>query len=271
MYCLSSMRHNGIITEKEDLMHNFTDYKKHINNEVFKSTDKRLPNNLKIVDDGKISIYYAPFDYVNTKAKLVICGITPGFVQARNALIEASKQLKLEKTDNEVLEESKKIASFSGPMRKNLLAMLEILNLHSILKIQDIDELFNDSSELIHFTSLLRNPVFVCKEEKLENYSGHTPKILKSTLLKDQLGNIKKEIEQLSSDVLYIPLGERVKEVFQWLIEQKDVNLKKEQVYMGLEHPSGANNRKIKLFKENKDQKSKEFDIFIKKLWLPSV
>ncbi len=37
-----------------------------------------LPANLKLAEDGKISIYYAPFDYVNPHAKVVLCGITPG-------------------------------------------------------------------------------------------------------------------------------------------------------------------------------------------------
>ena len=31
--------------------------------------------------DGNIEIYYAPFDYINPKAKIVIVGITPGLQQ----------------------------------------------------------------------------------------------------------------------------------------------------------------------------------------------
>ena len=34
-----------------------------------------------IKKDGNIEIYYAPFDYINTKAKIVIVGITPGLQQ----------------------------------------------------------------------------------------------------------------------------------------------------------------------------------------------
>ena len=31
-----------------------------------------------IEKDGNIEIYYAPFDYINSKAKIAIVGITPG-------------------------------------------------------------------------------------------------------------------------------------------------------------------------------------------------
>jgi hypothetical protein len=31
--------------------------------------------------DGNIKIYYAPFDYINSKARIMIVGITPGFQQ----------------------------------------------------------------------------------------------------------------------------------------------------------------------------------------------
>ena len=40
-----------------------------------------INNKFLINSDGKIKIYYAPFDYINTKAKIMIVGITPGFQQ----------------------------------------------------------------------------------------------------------------------------------------------------------------------------------------------
>ena len=38
-----------------------------------------ISNKFLINSDGNIKIYYAPFDYVNSKAKIMIVGITPGF------------------------------------------------------------------------------------------------------------------------------------------------------------------------------------------------
>ena len=112
MYCLSSMRHNGIITEKEDLMHNFTDYKKHINNEVFKSTDKRLPNNLKIVDTvGCGDSFSASFLYA------YLCGIdlveSAGFAN-RIGTYTASCSGAIPEYSQEIINELKKIKQLAG-------------------------------------------------------------------------------------------------------------------------------------------------------------
>ena len=72
----------------------FEKYISFIKNESFTLSQDRLPTELLIEEDGDLSVYYAPFDYINTEAKIVICGITPGFQQAILALEEASKQLR---------------------------------------------------------------------------------------------------------------------------------------------------------------------------------
>ena len=41
-----------------------------------------------------LDIAYAPFDYVNKSAEIVIVGLTPGRQQMRNALVEARRCLK---------------------------------------------------------------------------------------------------------------------------------------------------------------------------------
>lgn len=53
--------------------------------------DVRSRKSLLIKDLGKTRIYYAPFDYVNPKAKIFIVGITPGEVQMANMLAEAKR------------------------------------------------------------------------------------------------------------------------------------------------------------------------------------
>lgn len=53
-----------------------------------------LPHGLQMAKDGKLSIYYTPFDYVNPLARIVLVGITPGFTQLVNALREAQVQIK---------------------------------------------------------------------------------------------------------------------------------------------------------------------------------
>ena len=58
------------------------------------SEDETLPQSLMMEKEGNLSIYYAPFDYLNPSAKVVICGITPGLYQAQVALNKASSCLK---------------------------------------------------------------------------------------------------------------------------------------------------------------------------------
>jgi len=49
-----------------------------------------------IEKDGNIEIYYAPFDYINSKAKIAIVGITPGLQQMTQSFqaIKYGKSLK---------------------------------------------------------------------------------------------------------------------------------------------------------------------------------
>lgn len=48
---------------------------------------------LCLAREGNIEVCYAPFEFVNSKARVVIVGITPGRTQMLNALKEARSQL----------------------------------------------------------------------------------------------------------------------------------------------------------------------------------
>ena len=55
----------------------------------------------------------------------MLIGITPGAQQARNALIEVPRKLTVGTDQSTALSAAKIFASFSGMMRKNLVAMLD--------------------------------------------------------------------------------------------------------------------------------------------------
>lgn len=57
--------------------------------------------------------------------------------------------------------------------------MLDEIKLNDALKINSCKELFEDKDYLLHTVSLIPYPVFVNKQ----NYSGHTPKLIKSEFL----------------------------------------------------------------------------------------
>ena len=189
-----------------------------------------------IKKDGNIEIYYAPFDYINTKAKIVIVGITPGLQQMLQSyeVINQGKSLK----------EVKDLSSFKGSMRTGLIKYLDELKINDILKIKSCESLFNKNSKYLHTTSLVKYPVF----DKGKNYSGAN--ILKKKILLDFIEkNFLEELKTLEKSII-IPLGNTVSSTIEYL--NNKYNLKLRCFLKGFPHPSGANARKNIQFKENK-------------------
>lgn len=208
-----------------------------------------IPSSLAISSDGRLSCYYAPFDYINTNARIVICGITPGFQQARIALEVAANSLRAGSSELDALIAAKATASFAGSMRKNLIRMLDYCGVNEKLEISSCSELFGAKRELLHTTSALRYPVFV----NGKNYSG-APAMLKTPLLREQIDNfLVPELSSLNPHALYVPLGDKVTSVLLELAKQGVI--REEQVLAGLPHPSGANAERIKFFLGEKDEK----------------
>ena len=144
--------------------------------------DKYLKNEILIEDflidkENNIEIYYAPHnEYLNPKAKIFIVGITPGFQQMSTAISTARKWLEVSDDIEEIQYKCKSEARFSGSLRKNIISMLDEIELNRVLSLNSCEELFGDSDVLLHTISLIPYPVFV----KKENYTGHTPKLIKS-------------------------------------------------------------------------------------------
>ena len=189
-----------------------------------------------IKKDGNIEIYYAPFDYINTKAKIVIVGITPGLQQ----MMQSYEVINLGKS----LKEVKDLSSFKGSMRTGLIKYLDELKINDILKIKSCESLFNKNSKYLHTTSLVKYPVF----DKGKNYSGAN--ILKKKILLDFIEkNFLEELKTLKKSII-IPLGNTVSSTIEYLNNKH--NLKLRCFLKGFPHPSGANARKNIQFKENK-------------------
>jgi len=186
--------------------------------------------------EKNIEIYYAPFDYINSKAKIVIVGITPGLQQMLQSyeVINQGKSLK----------EVKDLSSFKGSMRTGLIKYLDELKINDILKIKSSESLFNKNSRYLHTTSLVKYPVF----DKGKNYSGAN--ILKKKILLDFIEkNFLEELKTLKKSII-IPLGNTVSSTIEYLNNKYDLKLA--CFLKGFPHPSGANARKNIQFKENK-------------------
>lgn len=197
-----------------------------------------LPQQLLLERDGAIEIFYAPFEYSNPKARIVIVGITPGRVQAVNAIRAAQSQLKKGASVDAALKAAKSTGSFSGPMRNNLVAMLDYFQLNEWLRIGSCADLFGARMDLAQFDSLLRFPVFLDGD----NYKGH-PSTVDHPLLRRYLLEHFAASVGLFRDAVFIPLGDQVGGVFQWLIQRQVLD--GTRVLDGFQHPSGANAERI--------------------------
>ena len=206
---------------------------------ALKKISKSIVTNNKFLinKEGNIKIYYAPFDYVNSKAKIMIVGITPGLQQ----MLQSFQVI----NDGKSLKEVKDLSSFKGSMRTTLVKYLDELNVNKTLKIKSCESLFNKDSKHLHTTSLVKYPVF----DKGKNYSGAN--ILKKKILLDFIEkNFLKELKTLKKSII-VPLGNTVSSTIEYL--NSKYNLKLTCFLEGFPHPSGANARKNVQFKKNKN------------------
>ena len=218
-----------------------------------------LVSDFNLYDDGKISIYYAPHnEIINKSAKIFIVGITPGWSQTSIAYKTANGGLNNSLDYESIKCECKKNSRFAGSMRKNIIEMLDELNIPKYLNIPSSSMLFEECDNLLHTTSVIPYPVFV----KMKNYTGSNPKILESEILYNYVKKyFYKEARELSN-ALYIPLGKSVEEVLELMI--KEGILKESQCLLGFPHPSGANGHRKKQFEINKKELSQKVNDFFK-------
>ncbi|NHA14154.1 hypothetical protein G8346_04075 [Thioalkalivibrio sp. XN279] len=179
------------------------------------------------------AVYYAPFEYINPLARVVLVGITPGPTQMVNANNAARRALLAGNSPEEAIRAAKETAAFSGePMRTNLVRQLNHWGFQSWLGLQDASELFSTSRYLLHATSLLRYPVFVNHQD----YRG-APDMTKHPLLRRYLlENFVEEVRQLDNAV-FVGLGPLVQKVLDRLVGER--LLRPDRVIGGMLHPSG--------------------------------
>jgi hypothetical protein len=99
--------------------------------------DRYEPGDLLVPDllmasEGELRMFYAPFDWVNESARLIILGITPGWTQMEVAC-RTARVLSEGRATDEVCRIAKQQASFTGLMRSNLVRMLDALEVPSLL------------------------------------------------------------------------------------------------------------------------------------------
>src|SRR3546814_21195865 len=98
--------------------------------------------------DGRFEVFYAPFDYINQNAKIVVVGITPGLSQAVKAIDTAVRLLHAGFKADDVTRQAKLAASFAGAIRTQLVSLLGHVGVNGKLGILSKSELWGVPSGL---------------------------------------------------------------------------------------------------------------------------
>lgn len=206
-----------------------------------------IPEHFLLAHAGRYRSYYIPFESVNRAARVVVVGISPGFVQWKNAMREAQRQMAQGSTRDEVLRAARQAGAFSGAIRPNFVALLDAIGVQRWLGIASCATLFDVDASLVHIGAILRHPVFVDGK----NYSG-TPAMPRHAFLRDETLRYFAHEAAMLPDAVYIPMGASVGEGLDWLATQGV--LRADRILHGLPHPSGANAERVAYFLGRKER-----------------
>ena len=229
-------------------------FEKEIRNETLKDSctkEDLMKEKYLVSKEGEIEIYYAPFDYINLDASIIIVGITPGWTQMEKSFKTIINELTKNNDFSLALKKVKSECSFAGSMRSNLIKMLDDLELDKKLHIHSTSELFKIENSFLHSTSVIKYPVF----NNGKNYTGSAPSPQKSGVLWEQIEKLFiPEIKEFRGKLI-IPLGKSVSEIL--LKIQSENKLNDNFILNGFPHPSGANGHRAKQFESNKESMKK--------------
>jgi hypothetical protein len=206
-----------------------------------------LPERFLLAREGRLSVHYIPFEYVNTDARIVVVGIAPGFVQWKNAMAEAQRRMAAGAAQSEVLRGARLAGAFSGAIRPNFVTLLDAIGVQRWLGIASCASLFDADAHLVQISAILRHPVFVDGR----NYSG-TPGMAKLPFLREQVLRYFAHEAARLPDALYIPMGGSVAEGLDWLAREGVI--RRDRILHGLPHPSGANAERVAYFLGRKER-----------------
>ncbi|MDH2901519.1 MAG: hypothetical protein PXY39_11165 [archaeon] len=174
------------------------------------------------ISSQDIRIFYAPFDFVNVLARVVILGISPDYNTMFRAYSLALKtrpnacdrHLRLRSIAVEVARKS-----LYHDERSDLVKMMDGIGLNNALGIKSCSEMFDTYPEILHMTSVMRYPTF--KGAITYIGFGHKPELLSYERFREDFVNVRLASELRStSEALIIPLGDIASEVLLHLIRR---------------------------------------------------
>jgi hypothetical protein len=189
-------------------------------------------------------VYDAPIDWINRDARVALIGVTPGFTQMEIVYRSVRRHLLAGAHPDDACRLAKYEGSFGGPMRANLVRMLDDLGVPQLLGIRSAAELFGSASHLLHTTSAVRYPTF----RGTRNYTGSRPPLAHCAFLMQYVREILASELSLLKSAVFVPLGKSVATVLELLENERCIPYGR--TLYGFPHPSGANGHRTRQFEE---------------------
>lgn len=197
---------------------------------------------LLLWQDGRLSAFYAPWDWVNKAVRVMLIGITPADHQATASLQEAQCCIRAGLTNEETLRRANAVSSFSGRMRTNLVTMLDGIGLDDALGIESTARLFDTDHQLADHASAIDYPLFV----NGQNYRGRNPSLITHPALRSFVRACLGPRVAMAATALVIPLGTAATDAATLLIDEG--LLDQERCLKGIPHPSGGNGHRVRQY-----------------------
>lgn len=187
---------------------------------------------LGILRDGDYSAFFAPFDWINDKADIVIIGVTPGKQQALEALLSFRAALAAGASIDEAAARAKSAASFKGGMRTLGARLMDHFALHRLFGLATMLDLFGSAAHRAHYTSVLRYPVL----KKFGNYAGDS-RIASRPFMRRMIDETLAEELAMLPKAWLVPFGPNAMRALEHLAQAGRIN--ESRILGGILHPGG--------------------------------
>ena len=196
-----------------------------------------------LASDGRYELVYMPFHLVNRSAKLAVVGITPGPTQRDLAYASVQESLHLGLPDEQVFARAKQSAAFGGPMRKNLIRMLDHFRFPQMLGVANSADLWGKDAHLLESTSVVPHAAFKGRAM----FAGSFEEVMASPVLRGCFeADFVLSLGALEPDTLFIALGPTPLAALDWCVQRKLLGA--EQVLGAFAHPSAGAGTQIDVY-----------------------
>jgi hypothetical protein len=187
---------------------------------------------LGLIRESDYSAFFAPFDWINDEADIVIVGVTPGKQQALEALLSFRTALAAGGSLDEAARRAKMAASFKGGMRTLGARLMDHFGMHRLFGLTSTLDLFGGAAHRAHYTSVLRYPVL----KKSGNYAGDSRITARPFMRRMIEGSLADELA-IFAQAWLVPLGPNALRALEHLAAAGRID--EARVLGGLLHPGG--------------------------------